>query len=136
MKMKVQVIIESDGETEVVQEIATLNRGRLQPEELGLTLAEAKDLLQGLQQTMVTRQIVEFSKDNIRCPSCEKPRSRKGKHEIVYRTLFGKLKLESPRYYECRCEERSKGSASPLAELLSERAAPELIYLETKFASL
>ena len=25
---------------------------------------------------------------------------------------------------------------SPLAELLSERAAPELVYLETKFASL
>ncbi len=136
MRMKVQVIIESDGETEVVQEIATLNRGRLQPEELGLTLAEAKDFLQGLQQTMVTRQIVEFSEDNIRCPSCRKPRSRKGKHEIVYRTLFGKLKLESPRYYECRCEERNKGSVSPLAELLSERAAPELVYLETKFASL
>jgi hypothetical protein len=134
--MKVQVIIESDGETEVVQEIATLNRGRLQPEELGLTLAEARDLMQGLQQTMVTRQIVEFSKDNIRCSSCGKPRYRKGKHEIVYRTLFGKLKLESPRYYECRCEERNKGSVSPLAELLKERTSPELIYLETKFASL
>src|SRR5215475_9373279 len=105
MRMKVQVIIEADGGTEVVQEIATLNSGRLQPEELGLTLAEAKDLLQGSQQTMVTRQI-------------------------------GKLKLESPRYYECRCEERNKGSVSPLAELLSERAAPELVYLETKFASL
>jgi hypothetical protein len=87
--------------------LATLNRGRLQPEELALTLAEAKDLLQGLQQTMVTRQIVEFSEDNIRCPSCRKPRSRKGKHEIVYRTLFGKLKLESPRYYECRLSKRA-----------------------------
>jgi len=136
MRMKVQVVIESDGETEVVQEIATLNRGRLQPEELGLTLAEAKDLLHGLQQTMVSQQIVELIEDNIRCSSCGKPRSRKGKHEIVYRTLFGKLKLESPRYYECRCEERNKGSVSPLAEMLKERTSPELIYLETKFASL
>jgi hypothetical protein len=130
MRMKVQVVIESDGETEVVQEIATLNRGRLQPEELGLTLAEAKGLLQGLQQTMVSQQIVELIEDNICCPSCDKPRSRKGKHEIVYRTLFGKLKLESPRYYECRCEERNKGSVSPLAELLKERTSPELIYLD------
>jgi hypothetical protein len=46
------------------------------------------------------------------------------------------LKLESRRYYECRCEEKNKGSVSPLAELLKERTSPEMIYLETKFASL
>jgi hypothetical protein len=137
MRMRVQVIIESDnGNTEVVQDIVALDRGPLRPEELGLTLAEAKSLLQGVQQTMVTQQIVEFNEDNCYCPGCGKPRSRKGKHEIVYRTLFGKLKLESPRYYECLCTETNQNSTSPLAELLRERTAPELIYLETKFASL
>jgi hypothetical protein len=136
MRMKVQVIIESDSNREVVQEIATLNRGPLQPEELGLTLAEAKDLLQELQQTMVIQQVEEFAEQSRCCVNCGKPRSRKGNHEIVYRTLFGKLKLESPRHYECRCEERNKGSVSPLAKLLRERTSPELIYLETKFASL
>jgi len=45
----VQVIIESDdGVGEMVQEIAKLERGQLRPEELGLTLAEAKGLLEGL----------------------------------------------------------------------------------------
>lgn len=136
MRMKVQVIIESDdGQTEAVQNVVALDRGPLRPEELGLTLAEAKDILLGVQRAMVTRQVEEYATQSCRCSVCGKSRSRKGKHEIVYRTLFGKLRLNSPRYYECRCEEKRRKSESPLAELLSERAAPELVYLETKFAS-
>jgi len=63
MKIRVQVIVESDdGVGEIVQEIAQLERGQLRPEELGLTLAETKGLLEGLQRTVVERQIAEYSK--------------------------------------------------------------------------
>ena len=42
MKLKLQLIIESDsGETEMVQELAKLERHSLRPENLGLTLSEA-----------------------------------------------------------------------------------------------
>ena len=48
MKVKVQVVIESDGgTTETVENIVCLERGALQPENLGLTLAEAKAILAG-----------------------------------------------------------------------------------------
>jgi hypothetical protein len=61
MKIRVQVIVESDdGVGEMVQEIAQLERGQLRPEELGLTLAEAKGLLEGLQRTVVEQQIAEY----------------------------------------------------------------------------
>ena len=54
MRVRIQVIVESEaGDPPVVQEVATLERGPLQPEGLGLTLAEAKDLLRGVQETMV-----------------------------------------------------------------------------------
>jgi hypothetical protein len=57
MKLKLQLIIESDsGETEVVQELAELERHSLRPENLGLTLSEAKELLQEVQRAMVTHQ--------------------------------------------------------------------------------
>jgi hypothetical protein len=47
MNIRVQVIIESDnGTLEVVQDVAHLQREELRPETLGLTLAEAKELLQ------------------------------------------------------------------------------------------
>ena len=53
------------------------------------------------------------------------------------RTLFGKLRLDSPRLYHCGCcSTEDYRSFSPLAELLKERTAPELAYLENKFAAM
>jgi hypothetical protein len=110
---------------------------RICGDDLGLTLAEAQNLLRGVQQTMVTQQVADHLAQHSRCSACCKPRSRKGKHIIPFRTLFGTLTLESPRYYECACQKNSrKQSSSPLAELLKERTAPELSYLEAKFVSL
>ena len=54
----------------------------------------------------------------------------------MYRTLFGKLRLPSVRLYHCVCQPHPTRTFSPLAQLLSERTAPELLYLETKFSSL
>jgi hypothetical protein len=138
MRVRIQVIIESEAmETPVVQEVATLARGPIQSEGLGLTLAEAKDLLRGVQETMVAEQVAEFVAQQQCCPDCGRQRPRKGRHAIVYRTLFGKLQLDSPRLYACPCRDgTSRASLSPLAERLPERTAPELAYLENKFAAL
>ena len=53
-----------------------------------------------------------------------------------HRTLFGKLQLQSLRLYHCVCQPHPTRTFSPLAQLLSERTSPELLYLESKFASL
>jgi len=139
MRLKVQVIIESDsGETEAVQQVAELERGSLRPETLGLSLSEAKALLQEIQNAMVTHQSTGYITQYIACPECGRIRSQKGRHQIVFRTLFGKLRLDSPRLYHCGCCRRKEAhrSFSPLAELLMERTAPELAYLENKFAAM
>jgi len=140
MRVRIQVVIESESESDavpVVHEVATLERGALQPEGLGLALAEAKDLLRGVQETMVAAQVAAFETQQECCPDCGRARRRNGRHEIVYRTPFGKLRLDSPRFYVCPCQEAARrASISPLAERLSERTAPELAYLESKFAAL
>jgi hypothetical protein len=137
MKIKVQVIVESDdGTGEIVQEIAQLERGQMRPEEVGLTLAEAKGLLESLQRTVVEQQIAEYSKQQSSCPLCGNYRLHKGAHGIVYRTVFGKLDLSSQRLFHCQCQPQPTRSFSPLAELLVQRTSPELLYLEAKFASL
>ena len=138
MKLKLQLIIESDsGETEVVQAVTKLERYSLRPENLGLTLSEAKELLKEVQRAMVTHQATGHVTQQIPCPKCGKIQSRKGKHQIVLRTLFGKLRLDSPRFYHCGyCSKEEYRSFSPLAELLTERTTPELAYLENKFAAL
>src|SRR6266446_2187077 len=137
MKITIQITVESDdGQLNVAQEVAHLDRGNLRPETLGLSLAEAQSILAAIEQTVIEQQVAEFIAQQRTCSHCGHERSRKGRHHIVFRTPFGKLRLESPRLYHCQCESDDRTSFSPLAELLQERTSPELIYLETKFAAL
>ena len=137
MKITVQITVKSDEtEAEVVQEVARLERGPLQPETLGLSLAEARSVLAGLEQTLVEQQSAEFIVQQRRCPRCGRDRACKGHHAIVFRTPFGKLKVDSPQLYGCPCQSPGPKNLSPLAERLPERISPELTYLETKFAAL
>jgi hypothetical protein len=137
MEITVQITVKSQpGEPELIQEVARLERGTLRPDTLGLSLAEARSILAGLEQTMAERQAAEFVAQACHCPQCGWERACKGHHRIVFRTPFGKLTLDSPRLYRCGCEPDDGRSFSPVAELLPERTSPELMYLETKFAAL
>ena len=139
MKIRIQIVMEAaNGESERIEDIAELERSSLQPETLGLTLAESKTLLQGIQQRMVSEQVTEYMAQFNTCPDCGARRTKKGQHTLVYRTLFGKLNLISPRLYDCACHQphQARHSSSPLATWLEAHSSPELLYLETKFASL
>ena len=137
MKLRVQVVIEAeDGTPEIVAEVARLERGALQPETLGLTLAEAKEVLAGVQQVLVPQQVAEYVAHQRCCPNCGRTRATKGHHTIVIRSLFGRLQVASPRFYACSCQPHATASISPVAALLPERTTPELRYLAVKTAAL
>jgi hypothetical protein len=137
MKITMQIVIEHDALDEpITEEVACLCRGDLIPETMGLTLAEGKALLASIQEAMVKHQAEEYVEQQRHCPHCGKQRGHKGRHEVVWRSLFGKLRIHSPRLYTCRCTPQKAKSFSPLAGLLPERSAPELLYLQTKWASL
>jgi len=137
MKLHLQLLVESDsGEIVTTEEVAQLERHSLRPEDVGLTLAEAKQMLGSIQRVMVQEQVAEYIAKQSRCGDCGRTLARKGQHEIVFRTLFGELQLPSPRLYSCSCRKITRTSFIPLAEQLPERTAPELAYLETKFAAL
>ena len=137
MKVTIQVKIESDaGAAPVVQEVAQVERAALGPATLGLTLTEAKTLLQEVQRALVAQQVADHLGEHRACPDCGAPRARKDQKTLVVRSLFGTLRLPSPRRYACPCRPRARRSTSPLAEALPERTAPELRYLEAKFAGL
>ena len=137
MTFKIQLIACSeDSEEEVVQEIAELDKDFHRIEHLGLTLAEAKELLKEIQKSLVQQQVQTYLDTRMCCSECGTELKTKGHHTIQFRTLFGTLSLDSPRLYTCHCRSSEKTSFSPLAILLSERVAPELLFMETKWASL
>lgn len=137
MNIKISVRIESDdGTIQVSEDVAQFKRGSLTPANLGLTLTESKQILQGIQQKIVSSQVSQYMEKQTSCPDCGQPRKCKGKHKLVYRSVFGKLTLTSPRLFHCSCQFHTQKSISPLALLLTERKSPEYLYLQTKFASL
>ena len=137
MKVSVQVVVEADDDTPtVVHEAFTLERAGLRVDTVGLRLDEAKDLLAAVQDTVVNEQVKASLAAQVACPGCGTPRRHKDSRDIVVRTLFGTLRLASPRWRHCGCSSHETKTFSPLAETLPERATPELQYLEAKFAGL
>jgi hypothetical protein len=58
VKLTVQVVVHADDQTEtVVREVFTVHRESLAGDTLGLQLAEAKDLLAAVQDTLVSHQV-------------------------------------------------------------------------------
>ena len=140
MKFKIRILVENDNGDEILlTENIEFERKNSSLENLGLSLAESKELLRKTQQTMVAEQVREFLKQSEICPHCLRKRLTKGTHRLVYRTLFGKMELESPRLFYCGCElEKELPPAktfSPLAKALPERTSPEMLYLEAKFGA-
>ncbi len=52
------------------------------------------------------------------------------------RRSFGDVPVASPRLKRCRCGGAGTGTFSPLSDLFGAHVAPEMLYLETKWASL
>jgi hypothetical protein len=137
MRFKVQLVVcAEDGQEETEHEMMVLDKACHHIEHLGLTLAEAKQLLTTLQQYLLERQTTAFVATHSQCADCGKTLGVKGHHTRTFRTLFGTVTLTSPRLYHCRCQPRKTTTFRPLNALVTEAVAPELLFMETKWASL
>jgi hypothetical protein len=104
MKIMVQLVIESGDGPAIVTEAATLTREALTEATLGLSLAESKTILAGVQEAIVAQQAAAYLATLQTCPTCGTQRRCKGHHQIVVRSLFGTLRLDSPRFRRCACQ--------------------------------
>jgi hypothetical protein len=137
MQFKVQLIaITDDGQENTVADIAVLDKDCKHIEQLGLTLTESKAMLHATQQTLLDQQAATFLRAHTCCPHCGDKLSVKGHHTLTFRTLFGNVDLVSPRLRACRCQPSAYATFSPLTHLFTERTAPELQFMESKWASL
>src|SRR2546427_696059 len=105
MRLKVQLVICADDEgKDTIHEVAVLEKDCQRIEQLGLTLAEGKQLLTQVQQHVVAHQASVFVTIRSHCAACGTPLQRKEQTTRVLRTLFGTVLLTSPRLYHCRCQ--------------------------------
>ncbi len=138
--MRIRILLQvapDDGDFGVAEEVATLAKGVDRLEEVGLSLADGKAVLGGLQHRLVGLQVAAHAERHRHCAACGKRLRAKGSYPIVFRSLFGDIRLASPRFRRCRCQgQGGPATVSPLRELLPDHVAPERLYLEARWASL
>jgi hypothetical protein len=137
LRVQLQLRIVSDDDTVIREEvILQLDKSDDRLETVGLCLADSKDLLGRLQHAVVEAQAAAYVTRHRCCSDCRRRLRGKGQYPIVFRTVFGHVPLASPRFYRCRCHPADSQTFSPLAKLFTEHTAPELLYLESRWASL
>lgn len=136
MKIEIKLRIAAGDGTICEEEVLSLDKPHDQLEAIGLSLAEAKDLLGRLQEHIVAAQAATFAAERRCCCKCGRVQPSKGLAAIRFRTPFGDVPISSPRLHRCACYAGKSKTFSPLTELFSEHVSPELLYLETKWASL
>ena len=136
MKWRVEVVcVDAEGK-ERRRTILELERQHLAMETLGLNLDESKTLLQSVQNFMAAEQVAEDLEQRRRCQDCGECYHMKGGGTTEVKTLFGAVRIANPRWERCACQEHGPRTFRPVATWLHGRTSPELLYMETKWASL
>src|SRR3954447_25561984 len=135
MRIEIQLRIIADDNSVISEgEILHLDKGDDRLEAIGLSFDDAKAVLAGIQGGVVTAQAASFLARHRSCDLCGSLLLSKGPDMLPYglRHLRAAQSALSPLPLPAR-----GGQAfSPLSLLLTERIAPELLYLETRWASL
>ena len=136
MKFRVEVVCVGEEGDEARGEVLTLERHHLAMDTLGLTLRESKAMLVGVQDFVIAQQAAEDLKQRRPCPSCGRRHTTKGGGATAVKTLFGVVPVVNPRWYRCPCQGHGPKTFRPAASWLVGQTSPELLYVETKWASL
>src|SRR3954447_4387769 len=104
--------------------------------ELGLQLAEAKQLTAALQAQIVPAQLAVVGERRRRCATCGRPLASKGHYGAKFRSLFGDVPVRIRRLLVCPCQGPGEAKSFAALDLGKDAVAPELAYVTAKFAAL
>jgi len=106
--------------------------------ELGLQLAEAKQLTAALQTQIVPVQVAVLGERRRSCVACGRVLASKGHYGARFRSLFGDVPVRVRRLLVCPCQDVIEGGAKSFAalDLGKDGVAPELAYVTARYAAL
>jgi len=136
MSIRVEVVCIADDGSEQRREVMTIERPELAMETLGLTLQEGKALLAGVQDFVVAQQAGQYLDQQRPCPQCGQRHTSKDIGNTPVKTVFGPVQVPNPRWNRCSCQAAGPRTFRPRRAWLPGRTTPEMLYLETRWASL
>ena len=136
MNVRVEMVCVSADGREQRQDVLAIERQELTMETLGMSLAESKALLEGVQKFLIVQHATEDLGQRRACPDCGQRRTTKDSGSTPVKTLFGRVDVPNPRWNRCACQTQGPRTFRPTKAWLHGRTSPEMLYLETKWASL
>jgi len=104
--------------------------------ELGLRLAEAKQLTAALQAEMVSAQVAMVGERRRVCVACGRALASKGFYNASFRSLFGDVPVRVRRLLTCPCQGLGGAKSFAVLELDAATVAPELACVTARYAAL
>ncbi|MGI4951823.1 MAG: hypothetical protein ACRYGM_08460 [Janthinobacterium lividum] len=106
--------------------------------ELGLQLAEAKQLAAALQAQIVPAQVAMLGERRRSYVACGRVLASKGHYGAKFRSLFGNVPVRVRRLLVCPCQNVLEGEVKSFAtlDLGGDAIAPELAYVTARYAAL
>ena len=134
---RVKLVAEFEaGETTEV-EVARLERDEQAGlADLGLRLAEAKQLMAAIQAGIVPVQVTIAGEHRRTCLACERALASKGHYSATFRSLFGDVPIRIRRLLTCPCQEMAEARSFAAFDLEAATVAPELAYVTARYAAL
>src|SRR4051812_29350258 len=103
--------------------------------ELGLQLAEAKQLTAALQAQIVPAQVAVVGECRRGC-ACGRVLASKGHYPATVRSLFGDVPVRVRRLLVCPCQGPGEAKSFAAVDLGQDAVAPELAYVTARYAVL
>jgi hypothetical protein len=127
MKWRVIVELAGVGGTVQLHEVSAGGSATAEcsAETLGLTMAEGRMTLAGLQRHLVQAQAEERCRSRRRCDYCGGQRPLKDLRRRRLTSLYGVVEVRAPRFDPCRCGVASRRTITPVAEIMPDRCTPE-----------
>jgi hypothetical protein len=103
---------------------------------VGLTLADGKRTLAGLQDHLVRAQADEYCRQRRGCSHCGSRRPLKDVRGRRLLSLFGTVEVRAPRFLPCQCAVTRRHTLNPVAEIMPDRCTPEYEHVIAKMGSM
>jgi len=104
--------------------------------DLGLRLAETKQLTAALQAEIVPVQVAAAGECHRCCSSCGHKLASKGYYPVTFRSLFGDVPVRVRRLLACSCRVEGEAMSFGVLDLGHDAVAPELAYVTARYAAL
>ena len=104
--------------------------------DLGLRLAETKQITAALQAEIVPEQVAAVGERRRHCSSCGHKLAGKGHYPVTFRSLFGDVPVRVRRLLACSCHVEGEAKSFGVLDFGRDAVTPELAYVTARYAAL